>query len=57
MVNGRFDFQAPLSNAWELKRAWPGAELMIVDDAGHGSPKIGPALVRATDHFVSADAR
>ncbi|MBA3350344.1 MAG: prolyl aminopeptidase, partial [Actinobacteria bacterium] len=27
MVNGRFDFQAPIGNAWELQRVWPQAEL------------------------------
>lgn len=52
LVNGRFDFQAPISNAWELKRAWPRAEMVIVDDAGHGTPGIGRALVTSTDHFV-----
>jgi proline iminopeptidase len=57
LVNGRFDFQAPLSNAWELKRAWPGAEMVIVDDAGHGTPEIGRALVEATDQFASAGGR
>src|SRR4051812_6158887 len=25
--------RAPLANAWELARAWPGAELVVVDDA------------------------
>lgn len=54
LVNGRFDFQAPISNAWELKRVWPQAEMMIVDSAGHGTPEIGLALVRATDHFVES---
>jgi proline iminopeptidase len=37
LVNGRFDFQAPIANAWELKRAWKRAELVIVDDAGHST--------------------
>jgi len=53
LVNGRFDFQAPVSNAWELKRVWPRADIVVVDDAGHGTPAIGRALVRATDHFAS----
>jgi proline iminopeptidase len=52
LVNGRFDFQAPIGNAWELKRAWPGAELVIVDDAGHGaSAGLMQELLRATDGF------
>jgi proline iminopeptidase len=52
IVNGRFDFQSPIGNAWELHRAWPRAELVIVDDAGHGTG-IFPAIVRATDHFAA----
>ncbi|MCH8815773.1 MAG: prolyl aminopeptidase [Chloroflexi bacterium] len=55
LVNGRFDFQAPMANAWELKRVWPGAELVIVDDAGHGaSTGLTRELLRATDRFRAA---
>ena len=54
-MNGRFDLQAPLGNAWELHRAWPGSELVIVDDAGHAgdTPGIAEELIRATDRFAS----
>ncbi|MGH2514904.1 MAG: prolyl aminopeptidase [Ktedonobacterales bacterium] len=54
LVNGRFDFQAPLANAWELHQVWPRAELVIVDDAGHAadSPGLTQELVRATDRFA-----
>ncbi len=52
LVNGRFDFEAPIQNAWELHRAWPGSELVIVDDAGHsGSPALWGEVVTATDRF------
>lgn len=51
LVNGRFDFQAPIGNAWELHRVWPHADLVIVDDAGHSSG-IFPEVVRATDRFA-----
>jgi proline iminopeptidase len=54
LVNGRFDFQAPIGNAWALKRVWPRAALWIVGDAGHSADNDGltSALVRATDHFA-----
>ena len=54
LVNGRFDFQAPIANAWELKRAWPRAELVIVEEAGHAanSPALTQELIRATDKFA-----
>ncbi len=54
MVNGRYDFQAPIGNAWELKRVWPHAELVIVDNAGH-APDISSTtreIIRATDRFA-----
>ena len=54
LVNGRFDFQAPIANAWELHRVWPRTELVIVDNAGHApnSPSITQELIRATDRFA-----
>jgi proline iminopeptidase len=53
MVTGRFDFQAPIENAWVLHRAWPRGELVIVDDAGHGlHANINRELIRATDRFA-----
>jgi proline iminopeptidase len=57
LINGQFDFQAPIGNAWELKRVWPRAELVIVGEAGHAADDAGIAreIVRATDRF--ADAR
>jgi proline iminopeptidase len=55
MVNGRFDLQAPIGWAWELKRVWPRASLVIVDDAGHDATNAGITgeLIRATDQFAS----
>ncbi|MDO8614928.1 MAG: prolyl aminopeptidase [Dehalococcoidia bacterium] len=54
LVNGQFDFQAPIANAWELHRVWPRAELVIVDDAGHAADNAGitQELLRATDRFA-----
>jgi proline iminopeptidase len=52
LVNGRFDLQARLGNAWELRRVWPRAELVVVPEAGHGgSAALDAELVRATDRF------
>jgi proline iminopeptidase len=54
MVNGRFDFQAPIGNAWELHKAWPSAELVIVDAAGHspGGSALARELIRAGNRFA-----
>ncbi|WP_333793639.1 prolyl aminopeptidase [Hyphomicrobium sp.] len=57
LVHGRYDVVTPLRSAWDLKRAWPSAELRIVPDAGHAmtEPGIVHELVRATAHFQHAD--
>lgn len=50
IVHGRYDVVTPVKNAWDLKRAWPTAELRIVADAGHAmsEPGIAHELVSAT---------
>ena len=54
IVQGRYDVVCPLRSAWDLHRAWPQAELQIVQDAGHSAlePGILHALVEATDRFA-----
>jgi proline iminopeptidase len=58
MVNGRFDLQAPIAWAWDLKRVWPRAQLVIIDDAGHdaSAASITQELIRATDQFATGGA-
>jgi len=53
LVHGRLDFDAPLTTAWELAQAWPGAELVIVGGAGHSAadPGMSEAVIAATDRF------
>jgi proline iminopeptidase len=53
IAQGRYDVVCPMTSAWELYRAWPEADLRIIQDAGHSitEPGIIDALVDATDHF------
>ena len=54
IVQGRYDVVCPMASAWQLHRAWPEAELVIVPDAGHSAfePGILEALIAATDRFA-----
>lgn len=54
IVQGRYDLCTPAMTAWDLHRAWPRAELVMVPDAGHAfdEPGILDALVTATDRFA-----
>jgi proline iminopeptidase len=54
IVHGRYDMPCPLRTAWDLARAWPGAELHIIEGAGHAlsEPGILDRLIKATDKFA-----
>ena len=53
IVQGRYDVVCPLRSAWDLHRAWPEADLRIVQDAGHSAFEPGNLheLIEATDRF------
>ncbi|WP_049622028.1 prolyl aminopeptidase [Frateuria defendens] len=53
IVQGRYDVVCPMRSAWDLHRAWPEADLRIVQDAGHSAFEPGNLheLVEATDRF------
>jgi len=53
IVQGRHDVVCPATSAWALHRAWPEADLRLVQDAGHAAtePGILHELVEATDRF------
>jgi proline iminopeptidase len=53
LINGRFDMQAPLGNAYALHEVWPRSELVVVDEAGHAIEAIERELISASDRFAS----
>jgi proline iminopeptidase len=54
IVQGRYDACTPPITAWDLHRAWPEAEFVMVPDAGHAFDEPGTlsALIEATDRFA-----
>lgn len=54
IVQGRYDVVCPMRSAWDLHRAWPEAQLVVVPDAGHSmtEPGIRSALIEATARFA-----
>ncbi|MBL7494284.1 prolyl aminopeptidase [Frankia sp. AgB1.9] len=52
LIHGRLDLAGPLTTAWELAKAWPDAELKVIDDSGHtGSPAMQDAIMEAVERF------
>jgi proline iminopeptidase len=54
-VQGRYDVVCPMASAWELHKALPQSELIVVADAGHSmtEPGIQTALIEASDRFAT----
>ncbi|CAM5547272.1 alpha/beta fold hydrolase [Streptomyces narbonensis] len=53
LIHGRLDMAGPLTTAWELSRAWPDAELHVVEDAGHlGGRRTGELILATMDRFA-----
>ena len=53
IVQGRYDVVCPARSAWELHKAMPNSNLILVPDAGHsmGEVSIARELVAITDSF------
>jgi proline iminopeptidase len=49
LVQGNLDLINLLGTPWQLTAAWPGSELVLIDDAGHGgNAPLNAAIVAAT---------
>jgi proline iminopeptidase len=53
IVQGRYDMVCPMESAYELHKAIPRSQLIIVPDCGHSAsePGIRSSLIEATDEF------
>ena len=55
LIHGRNDLGGPMITAWELARAWPDAELIVIEDSGHtGSTSMQQVLDAAGDRMFAA---
>lgn len=56
IVHGRYDMLCPVDGALAIARAWPGARLTLVPDAGHSAfePGIQTALLAETAAHASS---
>jgi len=52
MIHGRLDISAPMSSVWALHQNWPGSRLIILDDEGHGGPRMVEEINKAVAGFL-----
>jgi proline iminopeptidase len=54
LVHGRTDLGGGVITPWELARAWPGAELIVIEDSGHtGSEAMQQETRAAADRLFA----
>jgi proline iminopeptidase len=54
LIHGRLDMGGPLLTAWELHRAWPSSELIVVEGAGHiGNEQTQNHIRQSLDRFAA----
>ncbi len=53
IIQGRYDAVCPIISADDLHHAWPQAEYIIIDDAGHSvwEPGILSSIIKTTEEF------
>ncbi|MET1005660.1 MAG: prolyl aminopeptidase [Propionibacteriaceae bacterium] len=47
LIHGRYDVSGPLDTAYRLHQAWPGSELVVLGDAGHGGGSFAGEMISA----------
>jgi proline iminopeptidase len=58
LIQGTLDLVNLVGTPWLLNAAWPGSELVLIDDAGHGgNAQLLAAIVAATDSFAAMGRR
>lgn len=54
LFHRRADISSPVDVPWQLAQNWPGSELVILEDGGHGANAgLVDTLVAATNRFVA----
>jgi proline iminopeptidase len=53
LIHGRYDVSSPLDTAWAIHRAWPGSEIVVLGDTGHGGASLWSQLTAGLDSFRS----
>jgi proline iminopeptidase len=51
-THGRLDLSGPPDVAWQLARAWPGAELYFASSGHSGGEEMSRLELEATDRFA-----
>ncbi|MEV0466441.1 prolyl aminopeptidase [Nocardia tengchongensis] len=51
LIQGKLDVSGPAAVAWDLHKAWPGSRFVLIEDEGHGGPKMVQEMIEAIAEF------
>lgn len=54
LIHGALDISSPLSTPYDLHRAWPASELVVVGSDGHGGASMAEEITRAVARLTAA---
>lgn len=57
LIHGRRDVSGPARTAWELHRTWPGSQMIVVEEEGHGGPEMARHWRSAMERLVARAGR
>jgi proline iminopeptidase len=52
LIHGRRDLSSPVDAPWRIHQAWPGSELVVVDEDGHGGQAMSQQWREALETFA-----
>jgi proline iminopeptidase len=52
LIHGQMDVSGPLITAWNLHKAWPASELIVVKEEGHGGDEMIDLMVDAIARYA-----
>ena len=53
LIHGRRDVSGTVVTPWRLHRRWPGSQLVVVEDEGHGGPRMVQAWSAANEAMAA----
>lgn len=51
LVHGRLDVSGPVGGPWRLHQQWPASRLVVIEDEGHGGPRMTATWRAALEDF------
>lgn len=53
LIHGQLDISSPLETAWKLHKAWPGSELKVIGNEGHGGTLMSKEITTAINKICN----